>query len=82
MVLLDPSVSLTLASSPNRGAEGGVMMQNVKNGATSLPNHRHSEEGEARRGNPFPLRRTKITHSPKGMRIATASVRTGFAMTG
>ena len=47
-----------------------------------LPNHRHSEEGEARRGNPFPLRRAKSMHTPTGMRIATTSVSTGLAMTG
>ena len=61
----DPSVSLTLDSSPKRGAKGvdeaaALIIiisdtHNVKFAATCLPNHRHSEEGEARRGNPFSL---------------------------
>ena len=78
----DPSVSLTLDSSPEGGAKGVNEaaaliiiisdMHNVKFAATCLPNHRHSEEGEARRGSPFSLRRTKTLHSPKGMRIATS----------
>ena len=56
--------------------------QNVKNGApTKLPCHSETSS-QTGRGNPFSLRRTKTTHIPKGMRIATASVRTGFAMTG
>ena len=79
----DPSVSLTLDSSPKRGAKGvgesrrtdyynlrHAQCKNRRNPRT--PHLRHSEEGNARRGNPFSLRRTKTLHSPKGMRIATS----------
>ena len=56
----DPSVSLSLASSPKRGAKGvdespraDFDIVRTINRRNRLPNHRHSEEGEARRGNPF-----------------------------
>ena len=59
----DPSVSLALDSSPKRGAKGGdgsrradlyfFRNEPCRNRRNRLPNLRHSEEGEARRGNPF-----------------------------
>ena len=64
----------------SRRADFGIVRS--KNRRNRLPKHRHSEEGEARRGNPFSLRRTKIIHRRKGMRIPTTSLRTGLGMTG
>ena len=66
-------------SSPFRGASARAYAQRKIN-ATSLPNLRHSEEGEARRGNPHPL----MPHSDNGQSQGETDchVATLLAMTG